>query len=144
MSRPKVSVCIPAYRQPSCVRRALVSVLAQKFTDYEVVVTDDSSDDATERVVTQLSGEGKVRYFRNTERLGTPQNWNRAVREASGEYIKLLHHDDWLADETCLGTFVELLETDRRADFAFSASRGYRGDEASFAEVPPGGTEADG
>jgi glycosyltransferase involved in cell wall biosynthesis len=127
MSRYKVSVCIPAYRQPDSLRRALRSVFVQKFSDFEIIVTDDSPDTSVEAVISEFRGRSNMRYFRNAARLGTPENWNRAVREANGEFIKVLHHDDWLADENSLGDFVELLERDTCTDFAFCAAQAFDG-----------------
>ena len=53
MMPPLVSVCIPAYRQPVAVSRAMASTLSQSFRDFEIVVTDDSPDDSVERALSQ-------------------------------------------------------------------------------------------
>ena len=54
---------------------------------------------------------------------GATGNWNEAVRHASGEYIKIMHHDDWFTDRDCLARFVEMLEEHPEADLAFCGSR---------------------
>ncbi|TMQ72214.1 MAG: glycosyltransferase family 2 protein [Candidatus Eisenbacteria bacterium] len=122
MADVKVSVCIPTYRHPELVRRALDSVLAQTGVSLEIVISDDSPDDAVERVVADCGGSGRVRYFRNPSRLGSPENWNQAVRRAEGDYVKLLHHDDYLTTADGLHKFVALLEDHPEADLGFSAS----------------------
>ncbi len=93
---------------------------AQAYRDYEVIITDDSPDDAVERVVRRY-GDARVRYYRNAERKGSPENWNEAVRRATGRYIKMMHHDDWFLSGESLGSFVEALEKDG-ASLAFSAA----------------------
>jgi glycosyltransferase involved in cell wall biosynthesis len=119
---PRVSVCIPAFEQPECFERALDSVTAQTFTDYEIVVTDDSRDDSIERIVGRQRRPEALRYRRNREHRGSPENWNDAIRLAQGEYVKLLHHDDWFADRDALAEFVALLDGNPGAAFGFSAS----------------------
>ena len=115
----KVSICVPAYKNPVGVERLLESIKVQSFTDYEVVVTDDSPDGSVEEVVRRADVPGMV-YVRNAARKGATGNWNEAVRHASGEYIKIMHHDDWFTDRDCLARFVEMLEEHPEADLAFS------------------------
>lgn len=118
----KVSVCIPAYRQTRYLKKALDTLFSQRCSDYEVIVTDDSPDDEVAQLVHQYRADGRVHYYRNRQRLGSPANWNAAVARARGEYIKILHHDDWFPDGDALGRFVELLDEHPDAGFAFSAS----------------------
>ncbi|MEX2556614.1 MAG: glycosyltransferase [Actinomycetota bacterium] len=127
---PKVSVCIPAFEQPEYFRRALDSVTEQTFSSYEIVVTDDSRNDSIERIVEQQRRPGGIRYRRNRDRRGSPENWNDAIGLARGEYVKLLHHDDWFADRHALGEFVALLDDNPRAAFGFSASNACGADGA--------------
>jgi glycosyltransferase involved in cell wall biosynthesis len=119
---PKVSICIPAYRHPEHLQRLLEAVSRQSFTDYEVVVTDDSSDASLHGLIAANHSRMNVRYIRNPVRRGSPANWNEAVRHATGEYIKIMHHDDWFATEDSLGEFVALLDGNPRVDFAFSSA----------------------
>jgi glycosyltransferase involved in cell wall biosynthesis len=120
---PKVSICIPTYNQVDCLRRALDSILSQDFSDYEVIITDDSTNDGVSRLLREYSSSDRLRYFENADRKGSPENWNEAVRHASGEYIKILHHDDWFTQRGSLRKYVELLEDSPDADFAFSGTR---------------------
>lgn len=119
---PKVSICIPAYKQPDYLRRTLQSVVMQDYEDYEVIITDDSSDDSVKDVVAEFSENVRIRYHKNIERKGSPGNWNEAIRRASGEYIKILHHDDWFTQKDSLHKFVNLLDYDESAYFAFCST----------------------
>jgi Glycosyltransferases involved in cell wall biogenesis len=120
---PKVSICIPAYLQKDLLLRTLDSVFAQDYTDFEVIVTDDSPDRNIEEALRAHANGAKVTYVRNRERMGSPANWNEAVRLAKGEYVKILHHDDWFNSKASLGAYVAALDGDRGSDFAFSAAR---------------------
>jgi glycosyltransferase involved in cell wall biosynthesis len=65
MAGPKVSICIPAYKQTGPLQKTLESVQMQGFLDYEIVLTDDSPDDAVEKLARSFSFGNKLRYFRN-------------------------------------------------------------------------------
>jgi glycosyltransferase involved in cell wall biosynthesis len=125
---PKVSICIPAYKQPENLLRVLKSVIIQNFKDYEVVITDDSSDNSVGLVVEEFRERANIRYYKNKTRKGSPGNWNEAIRLASGEYIKILHHDDWFSGENSLAEFVDTLERNPKANFAFCPSLNYGAD----------------
>lgn len=123
MNTPKVSICIPAYNQTEHLKKAIDSVLEQNFTDYEIVITDDSPGYIVKELTEQYNLSHIIKYFKNASTLGSPENWNEAIRKASGEYIKILHHDDWLNGKDSLGKFVGLLDDNPDADFAFSATQ---------------------
>lgn len=132
MSNVKVSICIPAYKQVKYLRKTLESIKQQTFQDYEIILTDDSPDDVVKNFVETFDFRGRLKYFKNEKNLGSPENWNEAIRHATGEYIKILHHDDWFADENSLGEFVDLLDNNPDADFAFSSSYVWRKDSTSI------------
>jgi glycosyltransferase involved in cell wall biosynthesis len=117
----KVSICIPAYQRPDTFRRTLRSVLIQSFDDYEIIITDDSSDNAVAEVVKDFLPNSKINYYKNVERKGTPENWNEAIRRARGDYIKLLHHDDWFKDNDGLGNLLASVEKSPDAILGFCA-----------------------
>ena len=119
---PKVSICIPAYRQTEYLRRTLDSISGQDYGEYEVVITDDTPDATVETLVREYAFGSRLAYTRNTAQLGSPANWNQAVRLSGGEYIKMLHHDDWFASASSLGEFVEMLDSNVNAGFAFSGA----------------------
>lgn len=119
---PRLSICIPTYCQVDYLRETLFSIQAQNFNDYELIVSDDSPDDSVARLVESFNFGDRLYYHRNLSALGSPENWNEAVRQARGGYIKLLHHDDRLAHPSALKTFVRMLDEHPEASFAFSAS----------------------
>jgi glycosyltransferase involved in cell wall biosynthesis len=120
---PKVSICIPTYCQVDFLRQTLNSIVEQKYTDYEIIISDDSPNDSVKNLLLEFNFGKKLHYFSNNISLGSPENWNEAIRKANGEYIKILHHDDKLAHSNALGEFVRMLDNNPNADFGFSASR---------------------
>jgi len=122
VSTPKVSICIPAFEQPEGLRRLLTSVSEQSFRDFEVVVTDDSGDSRVEAVVREFAAL-PLRYQRNKRPLGSPANWNECVGLSVGEYVKIMHHDDWFAASDSLARFVAMLDECPGADLAFSGCK---------------------
>ncbi len=123
--KPGVSICIPAYNQPESVKRALESIVKQKYKNFEVIITDDSENDLVKRVVNNYSKIINIRYYKNKEKKGTPENWNEAIRYSNGEYIKMLHHDDWFPNENCLQKYIKMLDDNAGVNFAFSGSYNY-------------------
>ncbi len=122
MKNPKVSVCIPAYAQTNYLKKTLGSILIQDYEDYEVIVTDDSPDNSIQELIQRYDFGNKLKYFKNKTRKGSPENWNEAVRHASGKYIKILHHDDKFMYKDSLRELVKILEQNPESDFAFSAT----------------------
>jgi glycosyltransferase involved in cell wall biosynthesis len=121
----KVSVCIPAYKQVEYLKRLLESLVIQTCTSFEVVVTDDSPDTAVETLVLQYAGSLPIRYYRNEPARGMPGNWNTALDLAQGEYIKIMHDDDWFATPDALAKLVAALDENADKDFAYAAYHNY-------------------
>lgn len=120
---PKVSIIIPTYQQVTYLRKLLDSIQCQLFSDYEVIVHDDSPSDAVQQLVATYPLDGRLHYFHNQPALGNPENWNAAIRRARGEYIKVMMHDDWFIDETCLGKFVQILDENTDVNFGFAVEK---------------------
>ena len=100
MTVPKVSVCIPAYNAADYIGEAISSVLRQTFENFELIVLDDCSTDDTAAVIAKFS-DPRLRFIQQDVNLGAKGNWNSALSEARGEYIKILCSDDFIADR-CL------------------------------------------
>lgn len=95
LTPPLVSVVIPTYNRERLVVEAVESVLAQDFRDFEVIVVDDGSQDATQRVLEERYGgrDARVRVIRQ-ENKGLPGARNAGIRAAAGELVALLDSDD--------------------------------------------------
>jgi glycosyltransferase involved in cell wall biosynthesis len=134
---PKVSICIPAYGQPEKIERALKSVFEQTFEDFEVIITDDTPDESVFNIVKNFDDK-KIKYYKNQERKGSPENWNVCLEHVRGEYIKFLHHDDWFFNKDSLSGFIKMLDNNHNVDIAFCASANYNADETiKYIYYPP-------
>lgn len=97
----KCSVIIPTYNRGYILQQSVNSVLAQTFTDYELIIVDDGSTDDTARVVWRIlesgrAGADRIRYF-SQEQQGKSAALNHGVSVAGGEWIAFLDSDDlWL------------------------------------------------
>ena len=93
---PKVSVVIPTHDRAHLVGRAIRSVLAQTFQDFEIIVVDDCSVDNTKEVVQSLA-DSRIRYLRHEINRGGSAARNTGIGAARGEWIAFLDSDDeWL------------------------------------------------
>jgi len=98
---PKVTVLLAVHNGAPYLREAVQSVLDQTFTDFELLVVDDASTDATAGIVEGFDDE-RVRLLRNECNLGQVPSLNRGLLEARGEYIARLD-----ADDACLPARLE-------------------------------------
>ncbi len=121
MSNPFISICIPTYKNVDYLQRLLQSIIKQTFSDYEIVITDNSPDNSVEHLVIEFNNQLSIRYYRNDPPTNMGENFNRVIRKASGEWIKMMHDDDWFASPLSLQTFAERAQNTSEK-FIFSAS----------------------
>lgn len=98
---PLVSVLMPAYNAEKYVEKAIRSVMAQTFSDWELVIIDDRSQDATCQIIEALAREdARIRFFQNARNQGAAQTRNRGLDLCRGQYVALLDCDDiWYPDK---------------------------------------------
>jgi glycosyltransferase involved in cell wall biosynthesis len=113
---PRISVVIPTYNRQDLVIEALQSVLAQAFSDMEIIVVDDGSEDQTEEKL-QLYRDHIV-YVKQANQ-GVAAARNTGIRQAHGEWICFLDSDDlWLPEKLQ----VQLQFADRHPEYALIAT----------------------
>jgi len=128
---PHVSVCIPAYKDVKGIRRLFESLEKQNYRDYEIIVTDDTTDSSVEDVIDEFrignalksNSNIKITYIRNEKPLGPAGNWNKSISLAGGDYVKVIHQDDYLTYVNSLENYVKLLDDNPEAVLGFSGSR---------------------
>lgn len=116
-SRPRVSVVIPLYNHEKFVREAIESVLAQSFSDFELIVINDGSTDRSEGIVKEIRDD-RIAYFAQANQ-GAANTINRGIGLAKGEYVSILNSDD-VYHPNRLAEAVRLLEADRDVQAVFS------------------------
>lgn len=112
----KVTIMIPTYNQREYIEQCIESALAQDYSNLEVVVSDDSTDKETEKIVTEkYLKDPRVKYFHNSPGLGRVKNYHKTLYErATGEYVLNLDGDDWLIDVSYITQAVNLLDNDKQ------------------------------
>lgn len=94
---PKASIVIPAYNAEAFIRLCMDSVLKQTVKDFEVIVVDDCSTDATSDILTDYSKhDQRVRVLRNDQNSGVAVTRNAGLDAAEGTWIVALDSDDWI------------------------------------------------
>ena len=98
-----ISIVMPAYNAGETIRQSLESVVIQSYTDWELIIVDDCSDDDTIEIVESFKKENEkyeVKLLVNPENRGVAYSRNRGIKEASGEWIAFLDSDDiWTSDK---------------------------------------------
>lgn len=117
---PLVSLGLPVYNGENFLAEAIEAILAQSFTDFELIITDNASTDTTAAICEHYAAhDPRIRYYRNEHNLGAAPNFNLAFEFARGKYFKWVAHDDLLAP-TFLARCVAVLEEDPTVVVAFS------------------------
>lgn len=110
--RPRVSIGMPVYNGERFMRAAILSILRQTYTDFELIIADNASTDNTEAICREFAArDQRIRYVRNATNLGAAPNWNLLFELARGEYFKWHAYDDTLAPEF-LERCVKVLDED--------------------------------
>ena len=93
---PRVSVIIPAYNSEKYIGRCLDSVLGPSFTDFELIVINDGSQDGTDEIVKDYVRKDKrIRYLKQ-KNMGVAKTRNKGVKIAKGEFIAFIDNDDYI------------------------------------------------
>ncbi|NQT30024.1 MAG: glycosyltransferase [Candidatus Saganbacteria bacterium] len=118
MSKPKVSVCIPVYNTEKYIGESVNSILNQSYKDFEFVIVDNCSTDATFEILESIK-DPRIKLYRNDKNIGSPQNWNRCLELATSEYIALYHADD-IYSPTILEEEVKLMDKHHEVGVVFA------------------------
>jgi glycosyltransferase involved in cell wall biosynthesis len=95
---PLVSICVPTYNRAAFLREALATVLAQDYAPLEILISDNGSDDETEKVCREAAeADPRMRYTRQAQNIGLYANHNYCINESRGEFLCFFHDDDWRA-----------------------------------------------
>lgn len=116
--RGLVSVVIPAFNKPEYTRKTIDSVMSQTYRPIEIILSDDNSPRSLKPLADEKRaqcGPGlDIKYFRQKENLNYYWNLQFGIKEATGQYLVLLDHDDWLIDRDFFSDAIKAIE--ERAD----------------------------
>lgn len=118
--RPVVSVLCPSYNHAPFLRACLGGVRAQTMTDWELILVDDGSRDASVAIAREMAAEdNRIQVHVNEANLGTYGTEERARAMARGQYVAILNTDD-LWEPTKLARQTELLEANPACGFCYT------------------------
>ena len=114
---PEVSIVIPTYNGGRFIKECLNSAINQSFSNIEIIVVDDcSQDDTFLKVRDFMRKDRRIAYFKNDVNLGLATNWNRCLEYCNGKWIKFLFQDDLLHPE-CIEAMLKVSAEDAGGRF---------------------------
>jgi glycosyltransferase involved in cell wall biosynthesis len=118
-SKPRVSIGLPVYNGERYVAQAIESVLAQTYTDFEFIISDNASSDKTQEICFSYAAKDpRICYYRNETNLGAAPNYNRVFELSSGEFFKWADYDDLIAP-TFLSECVKVMDADESVALSY-------------------------
>jgi glycosyltransferase involved in cell wall biosynthesis len=117
---PTLAIGLPVYNGAQFVAAALDAMRAQSYDDFELIIVDNASTDATEAVCrAQALSDRRIRYHRNARNVGPAANFNCVFGRSSSRFFKWMAHDD-LHHPDYLARCMEALDKDPNAILAYS------------------------
>lgn len=105
-----VSILLPTYNRANILERCINSVLAQSYSNWKLIISDDGSTDGTQTIAKQYEKkDSRVRYHKNAVCQGLPRNRNIAVSISQGDLIFFIE-DDLILEPNCLEILVKTFE----------------------------------
>lgn len=114
----KVSILLVSYNNVRFLRRVIDSILAQSFTDFELLILDNGSTDGSLEVLNRYSDK-RIKVYSENKNLGPEGCWNYLFKKSSGEYVKIICSDD-LMHESCIAKQIYVLDNYSNVDFVFT------------------------
>ncbi|MGE5499760.1 MAG: glycosyltransferase family 2 protein [Syntrophothermus sp.] len=99
-NRPLVSLGMPVYNGENYINEAIDSILAQTFTDFVLIISDNASEDKTQEICEEYARQDeRILYYRNDRNVGAAANFNRVFELSDSKYFKWASHDDRIAPD---------------------------------------------
>lgn len=114
---------MPSYNTAKYIKESVKSVIAQTYTNWELIIVDDCSTDNTDEVVKEFLSDSRIKYLKNEKNSGAAISRNRALREAQGKWVAFLDSDDIWEEEKL------------EKQIAFMKKNGYHFSYTSYIEI---------
>jgi glycosyltransferase involved in cell wall biosynthesis len=109
MTDQLISIGMPVYNGEQYLERSIRANLAQTYTDFELIISDNASTDRTESICRAFaSADSRIRYIRNQENIGAAENYNQLFRVAKGDFFRWTNADDLVHPELLEKTLAVL------------------------------------
>jgi glycosyltransferase involved in cell wall biosynthesis len=129
---PKISICLPNLNNRAFLDERLASIFAQTFTDWELIVSDNFSDDGAWELLQRAAQAEPRIQLAQAPRHGMYDNWNNCIRRATGDYVYIATSDDTMMP-TCLAELAAALDRHADCELAFCPAVAI---DASSREIP--------
>ncbi|RME56269.1 glycosyltransferase family 2 protein [Candidatus Parcubacteria bacterium] len=116
----KVSICVPTYNRPNLIVELLDSILNQTYQNFEVIITDNSDNLETKKIVESKYLDPRIRYYKNDKNLGMGGNAIKAFRLVTGEFFTFTPDDDVWIDAEKLEKQIGILNRQKTINIVFS------------------------
>lgn len=124
---PEITLALPVFNGANFIKDALDSIVGQSFTDFELIVCDNASEDDTCAIVQQYAAnDSRIELIRNPRNIGASANYNLGFKHGRGKYLKWCAHDDTLSPnylEACIG----VMDANPDVALAFGSTLGITG-----------------
>ncbi len=114
----KISILVPAYEFPLGIDKILSALSGSISEDIEIIISDDSAGCEVETVVEGYARQfgARLKYIRNQPALGAVNNWNALLDKANGEFVLLLHHDEYPLGASFASRVLNLIKNNSDID----------------------------
>lgn len=120
---PTVSIGLPVYNGEQFIGRAIESVLSQTFEDWELLISDNGSEDSTAEIASRYAEKDpRIRFRRNEVNEGAVANFEVVFRETSGPFFMWIAYDDWI-HETYVERLLKQMQDNRDLVLAFAGQQ---------------------
>ena len=120
---PKVSIVLPSYNGSTYIKKSIESVIAQDYTDWELLIVDDCSTDETLQIARAYAEkDARIKVHHNETNQKLPESLNIGFRQATGEYFTWTSDDNWYM-ENAIGTMVGYLDKNSETGLCYADYR---------------------
>lgn len=136
MEEPLVSVIMPAYNAEKYIAQSIASVVKQGYQNWELLITDDRSNDNTQQIVKQYSNQdSRIKLFVNEKNAGAGVARNNSIKQAKGRYIAFLDSDDlWMPEK--LSKQISFMQSNK-VPFSYTGYQKFTGDKKLLGKIIP-------
>jgi glycosyltransferase involved in cell wall biosynthesis len=137
----KVSICLITYNRPTYLKQLLDSILAQSYTNYEIIITDNSETDDTKNMILSGYKDKRIRYYKNETNVGLGKNAIKNFNMVTGEFMTYTPDDDLWIDKDKLKKQIELLNEHQGINIVYSNTERIDDDGKILERIPSVYTE---
>ncbi|NSW76051.1 MAG: glycosyltransferase family 2 protein [Candidatus Atribacteria bacterium] len=116
----KVAILMPTFNDASCIASAIESVIKRSYSDWELLIFDDASEDDTKSVVLRFEKDPRIRYFRGECNQDQLNALYQLIPYVTGEVVTLLHSDNMFRDENVLERIIKYFKNDENLEGVYA------------------------